>query len=126
MKYLIPTLITLSVSVFAQAQTTFSASNDARATIRVLALDEAATVVLVSQPAHSGNALAVSERTVLRDARTGIAYTVQDARPGAEAGTVELTFAGFRDGATAFDLLDPRRQHCYLYFTEVNPGLAGR
>jgi hypothetical protein len=105
------------------AQTTFATSNNPEASIEVNRIDNEATIVTISQDRRSSTYVQVSQNTVIKDRETGIAYMMtfleSSVDPDTYIETQRLTFRPFLDGATSFELLDPRKVNENLYFSRV-------
>ena len=118
----------VACAVLAQAgfaQTSFESTNNPRAGLTVDIADGVATVE-VRQSIGAATYQAVSPETVLRDERTGIAYSPSATRRTRDDNTqeevYELSYALPAEGLRETSLIDTKRQHEHLYFTSVKLG----
>jgi len=105
------------------AQTTFATTNNASANITIDRMDHDATVITISQQRGTASYVELSQNTVVKDPRTGIAFKLVmldcNIDPHTNIETHHLTFSPFLDEIGAFDFIDPMDQNASLFFSKV-------
>lgn len=110
------------------AQTTFGATNDPTATVTLVRADRDHATLRIAQRPGSAGYRPMSTRTVLRDARTGIAHGPVFREVTVERDTIQVTTLTFAhlDGAAEgvrLSLSDAHGLGGDLYFTDLVLGV---